>query len=103
MTANNMDEILTTTAALARSETTAFPDGTSNLVNISQTPPKKDVNEPCLPFALIESPQERRDSNPQPSVLETDTLPIELHSYSNEPTLNPLENQAAFVMIHHGG
>ena len=31
--------------------------------------------------AKISNWQERRDSNPQPPVLETGALPIELHSY----------------------
>ena len=31
-------------------------------------------------FTIIKSWQERRDSNPQPPVLETGALPIELHS-----------------------
>ena len=31
-------------------------------------------------FNIVKSWQERRDSNPQPPVLETGALPIELHS-----------------------
>lgn len=35
-----------------------------------------------LSYCTLNKWQERRGSNPQPSVLETDTLPIELHSYA---------------------
>ena len=34
-------------------------------------------------FSVSEGWQVRRDSNPQPSVLETDALPIELLTYFN--------------------
>src|ERR1700679_738533 len=36
--------------------------------------------------------QERRDSNPRPSVLETDALPAELHSYLRKSLLNNLRH-----------
>ena len=41
----------------------------------------KPVHETAL---LAESWQARRDSNPQPSVLETDALPLELLAFSRK-------------------
>src|ERR1700743_367728 len=39
----------------------------------------------ALPLqGLLKKWQERRDSNPRPSVLETDALPAELHSYARD-------------------
>ena len=68
---------------LAKTKTIKDPRATSFLV--AQLTLKASCFTPCINFSgliisIIFFWQERRESNPQPPVLETGALPIELHS-----------------------
>lgn len=63
-------------------ETTAHSTIPGQFTDYSQFSARPERTK--IPFRALRKWQGRRDSNPRPSVLETDALPTELHPYTHQ-------------------